>query len=368
MIIYFVLIGYVLVLPLIVRLFTSNSTKIQTFVALFGMLGVYLVLALKAPTVGIDIAGYSEQYYIAKTVPWSNFDYVYFEKGYILLEKVFSKIGFSFQAFTMILYGVECSAWYLLIKKQSSNAMISVLFFICYQFFVLSASGLRQALAMSVCIFAYLLFLKQSPRRIVFGMFLVGVAYSIHSSALFFLIIPVLIFLSSRFPRIHVTGIAAVLLISGIARQAFWGFVNNYMKEVDVSASVSLGGSFMLLAGIMLFSVFTYNTYYHIGALGNHNLNVHSEKIEYIDTLEVWISVVSVASFILLSGGKMLRASMYISMLIVPLFPNLIEKYRREYRIIIKVVFIVFLIILFYRETLVVNQLRISHYKFFWQM
>ena len=121
MIIYFVLIGYVLVLPLIVRLFTSNSAKIQSFVALFGMLGVYLVLALKAPTVGIDIAGYSDQYYIAKTVPWSNFDYVYFEKGYILLEKVFSKIGFSFQTFTMILYGVECSAWYLLIKKQSRS-------------------------------------------------------------------------------------------------------------------------------------------------------------------------------------------------------------------------------------------------------
>ncbi len=368
MVIYFILIGYVLILPFVLRFFIKDDRKLQQFVALFGMLGIFLVLGLKAPTVGVDISGYYDQYYLAKEVSWSNFDYVYFEKGYVFLEKVFSKSGISFQGFTIFLYGVECTAWYLLISRFSSDAMLSVLSFICYQFFVLSASGLRQALAMAVCIFAYLFFIRDSRFAKVIGLLLIGTAVLIHSSAIFFFIIPIIVWISTRFAAIRLPEIILCVVIAFVIRQTVWIFVNNLIKEVDVNSSIALGGSFLFQVGIMVFSVFTYDTYYHFGLLRNHGLNTAADTVELQDTLEVRLSVIAVAALILLSGGKMLRAAMYINMLLIPLLPNMIQKYRRDQRLVIKVILILFLVILFYKDTLAVNQLAISHYQFFWQV
>ena len=86
MAIYIGLVFYVLCLPLVFYFFNPNGKNNNKYIAFFGMLGVFLVLALKDPSVGTDIAGYREQYYIAKQMSWSNFDYVYFEFGYIFFR------------------------------------------------------------------------------------------------------------------------------------------------------------------------------------------------------------------------------------------------------------------------------------------
>lgn len=368
MIIYFVLIGYVLILPLIIDFFTNDKAKKQNLVALFGMLGVFLVLALKAPTVGIDILGYKEQYYIAKKVSWGDFDYVYYEKGYILLQKIFSKIGFSFQTFTVFIYGTECLSCYLLISKFSSDAMLSVLSFICFLFFVFSVSGLRQTLAMSICIFSFLLILRKKPIPILVGLMLILLAYTIHNSALYFLIVPFVLWLSYKIPRVLVFEIIIWLAAAFIGRQLFWTFVNNTLKNVDFNKTVDYGGNFLFHIGIMVFCVFTYSIYYHIGMKAKYTLGMSSDAAVRKDSFVTRLSVVVVASFIILSNGNMLRAVMYINVLEFFLLPNLFEKYQREQRIVIKTVYGLFLIVFFVRETLAVNQLAISNYRFFWQM
>ena len=368
MIIYYILIGYVLVLPLIVSFFTQDKAKIQNFVALFGMLGVFLVLALKAPTVGIDILGYREQYLISKEVPWGDFDYVYYEKGYILLEKIFSKIGFSFQLFTVFLYGTECLACYLLIRKLSSDAMLSVLSFICFLFLVFSASGLRQTLAMSICIFSFLLIIRKKPVPIILGLLLIVLAFTIHNSALYFLLVPLAFWLSYKLPRVSLLEIVFWFTVAIVSRQMLWSFINDTLKNIDYSNTVEYGGNFIFHIGVMAFCFFTYHVYYRYGTNAKYSPVLSSDADLRIDSFVTRLSVVTAASFILLSNGNMLRAVMYIDLLEFFLLPNMFEKYKRDQSMIIKLAYALFLIVFFIRETLAVNQLQISHYKFFWQV
>lgn len=368
MLIYYILIAYILVLPLVVSFFVKSNEKKQHAVALFGMLGVFLILSLKATSVGIDIKGYEAQYNLSRAMDWLNFDYVYFEKGYILLEKIFSKSGVSFQLFTAFVYGFECFAWYKLISKYSSDAMLSLMFFVCYQFFVFSASGLRQSIAMSICIFSFILIEKGSKVSIIIGSLLIIPAVSIHSSSFVFLYIAVVILLSRRFKKITPAEMIIGAIVTVLLRQTVWSFVDRNFHTVEVGAVIQFGGSFVFMAGIFILSLYTYNNYYQIGLLGRRRyIRRENKDIPLIDTIQLRISLSILFAFLLLSGGKMLRAQMYFTMLMVPTFPNVLAKYRREQRFVMKLFFILFLLYLFYTDTLAVNQLNISNYKFFWQ-
>lgn len=368
MLIYFILIAYILVLPLVISAFVKSSEKKQHAVALFGMLGVFLVLSLKSTSVGIDIKGYEAQYNLSRAMDWLNFDYVYFEKGYILLEKIFSKAGVSFQLFTVFIYGFECFAWYKLISKYSSDAMISLLFFVCYQFFVFSASGLRQSIAMSICIFSFILIEKGSKVSVAFGILLIIFAAFLHSSSFVFLYVPAVILLSRRLKRITPAEMIIGAIVTVLLRQMVWNFVDRNFHSVDVNATIQFGGSFVFMLGIFVLSLYTYNNYYQIGFIGRRRyIRRQNNDIPLIDTIQLRISLSALFAFLLLSGGKMLRALMYFTMLMVPTFPNVFAKYRREQRFIMKLVFVLFLLYLFYTDTLAANQLNISNYKFFWQ-
>ncbi len=368
MIIYFILLAYIFLLPLVLQPIIPDYDKRQKWIAFLGVAFIFLIFSLKSPTVGSDIMGYREQYYISRYMSWSNNDYVFFETGYILLEKFFSKLGVSFQLFAALIYFVECLALYLFISKFSSDAMMSLLIFVCYLSFVFSMSGLRQTLAMSMCIFAYLLFYKQKPIPVILGIFIIALAITIHRSAYIFYIIPIVMIYSKKFVRFNLFVFLSILLISIFGRVFVWSAVNQLMKTVDVNTSITLGGNFIFLVGVMIFCVFTYETYYGLGILGSKRaLANQPSEIVFEDTMCMRVSELCVFGEILFSGDSMLRTVNYFVILMVPLLPNMLMKYKEEQRTILKIGLILFLLFLFITETLIPNQLEISHYKFFWE-
>lgn len=369
MVIYIVLVIYILILPFIVSRFVGrDKEKTQRYTTLFGILAIFLILALKGTSVGVDISGYEEQYYLSRSIPWNDFDYVYFEKGFILFEKLFSKTGLPFQWFTVIIYFLECSALYLLISKFSKDASFSLLFFVCYQFFVFSTSGLRQTIAFSLCVYAFLLFYRGRILFSVAGVALIFLAFSIHSSAFIFFIVPCVMLFTKYFRIVSWVEIILGVVFTLGYRGSLWSFVNSNLRSVEQNSEI-ISGSFWFLVGIALFSLFTYNNYYGIGFFGKRapSLKNYSLARDYDDTLAVRMTIISVLVHIMLSGGVMLRALMYITLMIIPFLPNMFEKYVLKQRIAIKYIFAAFLILLFYFQTLAVNQLHICPYKFFWE-
>lgn len=366
MAIYLCLVGYVILLPWICNLLKVNQRKMKKMVALWGMLGIFLVLAMKSTSVGVDIIGYRDQYYIAKDTLWGDFSYVYFEKGYILLEKLFSKINISFQVFTMFIYGFSSFAWYKLISKYSDDPCLSLLFYVCFQFFVFSASGLRQTIAMAICALAFVEFDRFDVGGWIKGSLLSIAAISVHKSAYVFLLVPVIIFMAKKIRKINIITVIALFAASIILRTPLWLFVNAVVKQVNVGAKVSLGGAFLFIAAVFVFSIFTF-MFFYAGASRTGNRDISNDDILYEDSLAVRLSLYATVLYIILSGGVLLRSVMYITMFLTIFLPRMISKYDQKGRMIIKIVFSVALIYIFYSETLSVNQFEICPYKFFWE-
>lgn len=368
MIIYIILLVYIFLLPVITKPLVPNFESRQKWIAFLGLAAVFLVFALKAPTVGIDIPGYREQYYLSKSMPWSDFSYVYFENGYIFLEKLFSKMGFDFQLFTVLIYFTECLALFLLISKFSQDATLSLLIFICYQMFVFSMSGLRQVISISICIFAYLLFYKRRWFTTIIGLTLIVAAITIHTSAYVFFLIPLLMFLSDRVKSISLILLGILLLFSALTRTLIWRLINTYMKSVDVGTQITLGGNFLFLVLVMIFCLYTYESYYGLGYFGKKRRTLLAETpvVLFEDTMCVRIVELCVIGNIVMSGASLLRAVSYFTIILVPLLPGMFNKYRKGQSAVMRVVFVALLLYLFI-QSLVINQLHFSHYMFFWE-
>lgn len=366
MAIYFGLITLVLLTTCFFNCTEFNPAIRQKKIAFVGMLAIFLLLSLKAPSVGIDISGYRQQYYIAKVMPWRDFDYVYFEKGYILLEKFFSKLGVSFQLYTIFLYGFETFAWYKLFSKYSKDSCLSTLFMICYQFLVFSMSGLRQAIAMAICIFAFISINRFDVKGFISCTILTAIATSIHRSALAFLFVFAAVLITNKVKRVDPINAIILLIGAFFSRGILWDFINSFFKRVDVSADISLGGAFLFQLVIFVFSLYTFYTWYGIGNTSSRSTSF-SNQISYEDALTLRLSLYTVATYILLSGGVLLRGTMYVTMFMTAFLPQLIFKYTRESRVIIRVTLIVVLLYTFYTQTLAINQLGIVPYSFFWE-
>lgn len=360
--IYVFLVSYIVIFPIILKSVFRNHHTYRKAVALWGMFAVFLLLSLKAPSVGMDIWGYKREYELARFQSWLSWDYVYFESGYIFLNKLFSKLGVSFQLFTAFLYGFTCFAWYKIIKKHSTNPAMSVLIFVCYQFFVFSNSALRQTLSIAICIFAFLELEKSTWRSSLISTLLFLGAYAVHTGALAFVAVIVAWLLSKNRKKISLIEIF-LTLIAGIAlRTSIQSIIKNQFGRSGFDLSFITSGNFWFIVLIFAFICYTYYFY----CLRGINTQTFYEEF-YIYSFTVRISLYCVLGQILFSGSTVLRSVIYLTLFIAVLLPSFICLYSRKDRTVINILLSAFLIYLFVTQTLLPNQLQIVPYKFFWE-
>ncbi len=362
MAIYICLIIFILLLPILVTGFCYTKVARDKAVALIGMSVIFLLLALKGD-VGADILGYKKQYEIATTKAWGDFDYVYFEVGYITLTKFFSKLEISFQLFMGFVYLLSCTATYFFIRKYSENPTFSLIIFICYQFFVFNISGVRQCIAMSICLIAYMVLERKTTRNIIFAFLLNILAITMHQSAIIFLVALLFSFIKSK--RINIWIYLGVLCISVVGRPIVFSIVNKYFREVDVSTAIELGGNFILLIGVALL-MYVVNAKTNIFNIRGAELQLEETKETHtlFFTRMLWLSIIA---NIIFSGNAMLRAVMYLTIFIIPGLPNTVAKTDKKVKLFLQIALISFFILLFFVDTLIPNQLELRPYKFFWE-
>lgn len=360
--IYIGLIIFILLSPIIVSPFCKDQKQKNHAITIIGMLAIFLVLVLKGD-VGSDISAYKEQYILSAGKAWDNVTYVYFEAGYITFMKLFSKAGVDFQLFLAVIYAVACYAMYLFIKKYSKNPVFSMIIFIGYQFFVFYISGIRQMLAMSLCLIAYMIFQKRKLWVYILSFLIVIFATTIHQSAMIFFVVLIFSFIRSK--KINIFAYIVALIISFFIRESVWGFIDVYFRHLEEGIEVTLGGSFIMLCGV---SVFMYLTHAEKNIL---NLRIAekdvSDEEKESNVFFTRIILICLCTNIVLSGNSLLRAAMYLSIFLIPGLPNTTYRLNLRLRIILEYAFVVFFIALFYFETLAPNQLELLPYVFFWE-
>lgn len=355
MLIYIILITYIFLISILMSQIESNTTRRKNSIIFLGLLGIFAVLSLKKDTVGIDISGYKDQYYIIKNMNWFDYDYVYFEKGYMFLTQLFSKLGASFQLFTIVLYGFFCYTLFIYFKSKSAYPTLSLIIFICYQFFVFSISGLRQTIALSFIIWAiYIIELKSknSYYKFILSILFVMLAYTFHKSAIIGLLIPFISILSNK--RIHISYYIIAGLMVILLRNLFLENIILYFFERDYTGSdITLGGNFvfLLIVAVLMFFI-------------NQRFTKNSKGSIVFYTR---ISLITVILYLLLSGSTLLRGLMFFQIFILISIPLSITYFNNREKSLILIFLYCFFILLFYFETLSINQFELMPYLFFWE-
>lgn len=357
--IYYILIIYILILPMISLLFSKNGAKLQSIVLFWGVLFIYLLLVLKANSVGIDINGYSLEYDRSKNFDFFDFSNVYYESGYNLLQKVFAKIGCSFQLFTGFIYTLYCYSLYKIISTHSEDASLSLLIYVCYQGLVFSISALRQTMATSLCILSFLSYEKKNARINLNSLFLFLLACSIHYSASICIFIFIIYHISQKKTNINFIFYSLLIIFGFVGRKLVFSFINKYIRSISLPSN-GLGGNFIFLIIMTIFLCYSYF------ASPIKNAKVLYDKEMIFQRFSIRVSLVSVFLTALFYGSIMQRATMYFSFFLIVSIPNAISKFNKFGKILYKVFFVIFFIVLFYFETIKINQFNIGPYVFFW--
>ena len=134
-------------------------------------------------------------------------------------------------------------------------------------------------------------------------------------------------------------------------RNFLWTIINHFY-DVEIENAV-WGGNLLFVVGIAIFMSITY--YYS------------NKKKCSIENFFVKAAMLSVIAYFVLCGSRLLRASMYFNLFYIVSLPYFIEKYKAKERLVLNVSISIFLMILFYVDTLAINQLDLCPYKFFWQ-
>ena len=325
---------------------------------------MFLICVLRGDTVGFDTAGYKSAYLRSARYDWNDFDYIYFENGYILFMKIFSKMDASFEVFKIAVYSVVFIPLYFFLKRFSKDVTFSLLIYICYTIFTFNLTGIRNSMAMSICLLAYLFLEKKTTNGFFISALLVLLAFFFHKSSIVFVLAYVIVF----FPFNKRTMFVYVLVTAFVFFQPdiIFNFITDTLERTAKTSSLSLGGSFLffLIIEIVAFAVI---------ALYNHQpdkLRENPEDKQSIEQLKRYAHFIyfTLLSFLLVGGAStMIRASIFFQIFCVVILPECVSKVSKREQPIVKFLFIAFLLVFYYLTVLKVKAYDVVPYHFYWE-
>jgi len=225
---------------------------------LVAALPMFALIAFRGEYIGADTRGYLRFFNEMIDTPWNkmfvlNNSGYEFEPGFIVFEKLITLITHNSNV-----YQVIYSSIYLLavttFANQLEKANFSFLyFFVTFGIYTFMFTGVRQCLAMCMCLFSYK-FIKK--RRIIPFLILLLLAFSFHKSAILFI---VAYFIYNR----------KIGWINSVIYAGFAGFAYVYIEVIqewfnetlDYEYSIEeTGNGFIFFAVVALITVFSFFT------------------------------------------------------------------------------------------------------------
>lgn len=332
-----------------------KGEKKEKIVAVTGALILFLLAALRAESVGVDIKSYVGFYEKISCYDWTgvrnvitsdevNFkDPVYYYTGW-LFSRWFKDPQWWLSAIALI-YSIAIGK---LIYKESKQTAISLVMLVSLGFFNISLSGLRQTVAMSILIFAYP-FLKE--RRFIPFAILVFVASRYHLSAIaFFVVYPIA---NKKLGIYHVVIAGVALIVFYAFKGWLLEFLNTVLGSERFEGYTSGNASQLTMSGFAIQTVcFIFGLYYYKRMIEYDERNLVLYNLSFIG----WVFQLF-SSFI----AEFFRISMMFSIFNIVLIANAasMEKEHRSRNILQMVVVLVFILYMLRDDGL--------RYQFFWQ-
>lgn len=358
------------VVALLISDFSRNGERKQNKLLFILFVIIFLIYSLRSPSVGRDIPGYMKTYIEAGKHSIFSLDYVYFENGYTLFINICSNIGLPFQWFLVITSVIILLPIYYFIKLYSDDKLLSCLIYICYIFFEFNLTGLRQAMATSIMLLGFILLFNNKKLRLLKFVLCVILASTFHKSALL-----ALIFIPFFYFRNYKIGIAFLIVIGLfllLFRENIIKIIGSIADtELDSDTGIYLGWNiiFLGISGIFFLYASTLRKKDCVTKVAPYMTLVKDggESKKYaINIIFIEVFFVGLVVYFIFGYSVLLRATQYASITIIALFPNAIKKLSYRDGMILKILFVCYLLFFFAYNTLYGNNLDIVPYSFFW--
>ena len=228
---------------------TKNQRKKKLFY-IIGCLGLLLVVGLRSVNTGNDTQGYVRNFVYIRTLDWSEIA-VERQKdtGFYYFVKFIGCFTDEPQVFLLITALASLIGIFDLIWKNSKSPVLSLYFYITLGNFFFILTGMRQAIAMSICMLG-IRFIQD--RKLVRFVLTVCVAAQFHHSAYIFL---VMYFLGRR--KVNFVSMLTNIIVAIVAYFGYENLLNvaNDILNYDYGVEET-GNGFFFFAILLMISVF----------------------------------------------------------------------------------------------------------------
>ena len=255
------------ILAIIILLFLYNyqkkPTKLKGIKYSSVLWGILIIFAtFKSYRVGADTPSYIRDYELMKTFTFQEIFERY--KGYSLyyiVSKVFTLLNLPVQlwfGFVELLYIIALRKF---VNRFSTNQLFSILIYVSIGLFTFSLTGMKQTMAMSFMMLAFLLFVDK--KYILTGLF-IAACYFCHQASLIFLAAFVLYYVKDMkffIPLILVSVVFIFFESSLIATTMVSTLQNDHFEMYLENDSSYTYVTFIFYATVILLSLLGYRDY-----------------------------------------------------------------------------------------------------------
>ena len=217
--------------------------------------GLFILLALRDITVGKDLREYKLIFEKCSRSSLNGLSNMAWETGYTIYNKLVSLISKDYRFFLIITALIILVPIYKLYSKEEKYSPLLIVLFINMPCFLMIFSGLRQAMAFSVGILAYMAI---ENKKYLLSVLLVLLAINFHFSAFVLILLYPAFFLEIKAK--HLLGIVPVLLGVYIFRVPILTFIINLMPKryMEFYGKIELTGAVGMMILFLIFSVFSF--------------------------------------------------------------------------------------------------------------
>lgn len=385
MIIYFVLAGFIPLYGFLTHANRNNFRKKQFVFVVFGIMT--LISALRASTIGIDLdLHYAKNYELISSVNWNDIPIFatlkQYELGYCYFTKLLTYISTDVQFYiiitSIIIYGVHGYFFY----KKSEDVILSSSLFMFLCLFYMYMNIIRQAVAVSILLLAYLIFSesKKKVHNYVVFVLLVMLASAFHSSAILCLVY--LLFDKLKFTKIHMLlGIVVTALI-------YVGYSSVYKFVLSILGGNDKYSSYLDSEKYGVGHMNSQSIYYVIITLGafllgyyilvwkdktSHKLFAKQQyKVKSNESFMLYMSFIAFACRLLIFKMSIItRFTFYFIPFVLILYPYAISKFKRKSNRIILNLTVYGVCLIYFMWVTLSNAdtlYGVVPYEFFWQV
>lgn len=313
------------------------SKKIYLYINSFF---IWFLMAFKSYTVGSDTYAYVSLYKSASTIviPTNFINWFFpangarFENGYLVLNKFLASINSNPQFLFIVSATIFIVCLIFIVNELHLNPVVSILAFECLGFFSFFMSGLRQGLACSFCMVAFVFAVERKP--ILFSLFCY-LALSMHVSAIIFITVYLINYLQNNWKT---NGLVFFVLLT-----LFFIFDDVFSKIAMVSKEMSnfvpssdnSGGFLNVILSVSLIIITLIAVQY---------VKLPKE-FQRIYTFSKYMLYIAVAFYLIsLRSTQLTRITLYFEIGYFPLLSNLFEFTNSKIRLICRLVIVIILL------------------------